>query len=158
MTGDDDPVLVQDGNGRVPVERERSGELDIRVGERGPCPAVLPDEVVRLVDVVGDVQADELILRVILDEARVGDRLAIADGSPRGPDVDEDRGSAEVGEGERRAVQGLPLELDSLRGGRAGRRVGGRIAALRAACVATAAGQHSEHDDEGPEAPHRRSP
>jgi hypothetical protein len=157
VTGDDDPVLVEDGDGRVPVEREGAGELDVRVGERGPRPSVLADERIRSVPVVGDVQADELVLRMTLDEARVGDRLAVTDRSPGGPDVDEDRCAAKVGERERVAVECLPLERDPLRGGRAGGRVDGRIAARPAALVAPAAGEHGDHDDEKPKAPHHRS-
>jgi hypothetical protein len=93
MTRDDDPVLVEDCDRRVSVEREGAGELDVRVGERGPRPPILPDERIRRVPVVGDVQADEFVLGVTFDEARVGDRLAVTDGSPRGPDVDADAGT-----------------------------------------------------------------
>jgi len=158
MTGDDDPVLVQDRDRRMSVERERAGELDVRVGERGPRPTVLAEELVRLVPVVGDVYADELVLGVSLREARVGDRLAVTDGSPGGPDVHEDGRPAVVREREPGAVESLPLELDALHGRRARRRARGRIAVLRAAAVTAAAGEHGECDDEEPEAPHRRSP
>jgi hypothetical protein len=97
VAGDDSAAFVEDGDGGVSVESERAGELRARVGERRPRPAVLAQESLGVVWVVGDVQADELVLRVALREARVGDRLAVADGSPGGPDVDEGRLSAEVG-------------------------------------------------------------
>lgn len=158
MARDDDPVLVEDGDGRVSVEREGAGEHDVRVGQRGPGPPILPDELLRRVPVVGDVQSDELVLGVAPDEVCVGDRLAVTDGSPGGPDVDEDRCPAEVGERERRALEGLALELDSFRDRPAPRRAPSRIVALRTAGPAAAAGEHGEHDDEEPEAPHHRSP
>jgi hypothetical protein len=157
MPRDDDPVLVQDGDRWVSEERKGAGELDVRVREGRPRPSILAEELVRLTPVVGDVQADELVLGVILDEARVGDRLAVTDGSPRGPDVDEDRCPAKVGERKRCAVERLPLQLDTTRDGSARRRVGGRTAVLRAAVLAAAAGEHGQHDDEEPEAPHRHS-
>jgi hypothetical protein len=157
VTRDDDAVLVEYGDGWMSVEREGTGELDVRVGEGGPRPPVLAEELVRLVPVVGDVQSDELVLGVTLDEARVGDRLAVTDGSPRGPDVDEDRRPAELGERKPRALERLTLELDSFRDRRARRGVGGRILALGTAGPA-AAGEHGDHDDEEPKTPHRRSP
>jgi hypothetical protein len=97
MTRDDDSVLVQDSDCRVSEEREGAGELDVGVRERGPGPPVFAKELLRLAPVVGDVQADELVLGMSPDEARVGDRLAVTDWSPRGPDVDENRCPAEVG-------------------------------------------------------------
>lgn len=93
---DDDAVLVQNGNRRVPVEPEGAGELDVRVGERRPRPAVLGQERLRRVPVVGDVQAEESVLGMALDEVRVGDRLAVANGSPGGPDVHVHRLPAHV--------------------------------------------------------------
>jgi hypothetical protein len=98
VAGDDDAALVEDRDGGVSVESEGAGEFGARIGERGPRPAVLVQESLGVVSVVGDIQADELILRVALRKARIGDRLAVADGSPGGPDVDEDRLPAELGE------------------------------------------------------------
>ncbi|MGH3047996.1 MAG: hypothetical protein ACRDNC_13515, partial [Gaiellaceae bacterium] len=97
VAGDYGAALVEDGDGGVSVESEGAGELGARVGKRGPRPAVLVQESLGVVSVVGDIQADEPVLRVALRKARVGDRLAVADGSPGGPDVDEDRLPAEVG-------------------------------------------------------------
>jgi hypothetical protein len=97
VAGDDDAALVEDGDGGVSVEPEGAGEFGARISERGPRPAVLVQESLGVVSVVGDIQADELVLRVALRKARVGDRLAVADGSPGGPDVDEDRLPAELG-------------------------------------------------------------
>jgi hypothetical protein len=148
VAGDHGAVLVDDSDGWVSVESEGAGELDVRVGERGPRPPVLPDERVRCARVVGDVQADVLVLRMAFDEARVGDRLAVADRSPGGPHVDEDRCPTELGERERLAVEGLPLEGDRVGGWNGGRRVD-RL-------VAPAAGECDGYDCEKPETPHRR--
>jgi hypothetical protein len=133
---DDDAVFVQNGDRRVPVEPEGAGELDVRVGERRPCPAVLGQERLRLVPVVGDVQADELILGMALGELRVGDRLAVADGSPRGPHVQIDRPPAEVRQGDVPAVERLPLELERVCCSRLRGRPGRRTVAVRPASAA----------------------
>lgn len=130
MARDDDAVLVEDSDGRVPVESEGAGQFGVRVRERGPRPPVLAQELPRLVPIVGDVQADKLILRMALDEACVGDRLAVADGSPGRPDVDEDRPPTELGEREPAAVERLALEHNA-RGARGG--AGSPGAAPRAA-------------------------
>jgi hypothetical protein len=82
VTRDDHAVLVEDGHGGMTEELERPGELCVGVGERRPRPAVLLDEGLRVAGAVGDVQADVLVVRMALDELRVGDRLAVADGSP----------------------------------------------------------------------------
>jgi hypothetical protein len=112
MARDDDAVLVDDRNRRMAEEPQRAGELGVRIRERRPAPLVLVEELARGSGVVGDVEADELELRVTLDEPCVGDRLAIADRSPGGPHVHEHGLPAEVLEREALAVQGLAAERD----------------------------------------------
>jgi len=146
----DDAVLVDHGDGRVPVQPERAGQLGVRVGERGPRPAVLAQERFRLVPVVRDVQPDELVLGMALREPRVGDRLAVTDGSPGRPDVDEDGLPAKIGEREPIAVECGALERDALGGG-ARRRFSPRPAA-----PATTRDGNYEQEQGG--APHPRSP
>jgi hypothetical protein len=121
MARDDDAVLVDDRNRRMAEEPERACELSVRIRERRPAPAVLVEELAGGARVVGDVEADELELRVTLDEPCVGDRLAIADRSPGRPHVHEDGLPAEVLEREALAVQGLAAERDPRLRGRAGR-------------------------------------
>jgi hypothetical protein len=121
MARDDDAVLVDDRDRRVAEEPERAGELGVRIRERRPAPAVLVEELARVPGVVGNVEADELELRVTLDEPCVGDRLAIADRSPGRPHVHEDGLPAEVPEREALAVQGLAAERDPRLRDRAGR-------------------------------------
>jgi hypothetical protein len=149
---DDAAAFVEDRDRRVAVEAERTNELEIRVGERRPRPTVLADERPRLALVVGDVQADELVLRMGVDEPGVGDRLAIADGSPRSPDVDEGGLAAEVREREGLAVERLALEL----GGHHGRgpfvRAAGGI--VVPGSPASAGGEHEDEDDDEREAMH----
>jgi hypothetical protein len=41
VAGQDGTAFVEDGDGRVSVKSERTGELGARVGERRPRPAVL---------------------------------------------------------------------------------------------------------------------
>jgi hypothetical protein len=147
---DDLAVLVEDGDGRVAVELERAGEGDVGVGERRPRPAVLLEERPRRAGVVADVDADELVLRVAVGELGVGDRLAVADRSPRGPDVHVDDRAAKVGEREAPAGERLAFELHARGGrGRRGRRlVGGGLPAARGEC--------EDHACEEAEAKHRR--
>ncbi len=101
------------------------GALSLRVLDRVPGPAVAVDERPRLVGSVGDVDADVRDLGIRLLEVCVGDRLALARASPRRPDVDEHRPSAEVGEGDPLAVDRQPFDR-----GR-GRTVGSRRRAGR---------------------------
>jgi hypothetical protein len=139
---DDAAALIEDGDRWVAVEAERTDELEIRVGERRPRPPVLADERPRLALVVGDVQADELVLRMGVDEPGVGDRLAIADGSPGGPDVDEGVLAAEVRQREALAVERLALELV----GDHGR--GPFVRATRGILVPGPTSAGREHDDQ----------
>jgi hypothetical protein len=149
---DDAAALIEDGDRRVAVEAERTDELETRVGERRPRPPVLADERPRLTLVVGDVQADELVLRVGVDEPGVGDRLAIADGSPGSPDVDEGGLAAQVRERKPLAVERLAFELDRDHGR------GPRVRATGGAVVsgtASAGGEHDEQNRDEREAMHR---
>jgi hypothetical protein len=149
---DDAAALIEDGDRRVAVEAERTDELETRVGERRPRPPVLADERPRLTLVVGDVQADELVLRVGVDEPGVGDRLAIADGSPGSPDVDEGGLAAEVRERKALAVERLALELDRDHGrGPCVRATGGVVVPG----TASAPGEHDEQNRDEREAMHR---
>jgi hypothetical protein len=148
---DDAAALIEDGDRWVAVEAERTDELEIRVGERRPRPPVLADERLRLALVVGDVQADELVLRMGVDEPGVGDRLAIADGSPGGPDVDEGGLAAEGREREALAVERLALELVGDHGrGPCARATRGIVPG-----TASAPGEHDEQDHDKREAVHR---
>jgi hypothetical protein len=115
---DDGALLVDQRHRGMPEELERPRELGVRIGERRPRPAVLAQKLLGLASIVGDVEADELVRGVTLNEPRVGDRLAVADGSPGGPDIDEDRRPTEVAERDSAAVERRPLELDW--GGRGG--------------------------------------
>jgi hypothetical protein len=151
VTGDDAAAFVEDRDSRVAVEAESTGKLEIWIGERGPRPPVLANERLRLALVVGDVQADELVLRMSVDEPGVGDRLAIADGSPGSPDVDEDGLAAEGREREALAVERFALDLggDSDRGP-LGRVQGGLVVPGSAA----AGGVHEDENDDEREAMH----
>jgi hypothetical protein len=136
----------------MPEETELAGELRVGVDKGGPRPAVPGDEGLGLVEIVGDVEADELVLRVILDEARVGDRLAVADRSPRGPDVDVDGLPAQVGEREPLPRQRLALESRAGTFGPGGR-AGGHSVTAGVASPAPRYGR--EHDDEKSQSRHR---
>jgi hypothetical protein len=149
---DDAAAFVEDRDRWVAVEAERTGELEIRIGERRPRPPVLADERLRFTLVVGDVQADELVLRMGVDEPGVGDRLAIADGSPGGPDVDEGGLAAEGREREELAVECLALDLVGDHGW------GPCVRATRSVVVpgtAAAGGEHDEQSRDEREAIHR---
>jgi hypothetical protein len=141
---DDDAVLVENGDRGVAEEPERPGELDVRIRERRPGPAVLVQESSGRVRVVRDVQADVLVLGMGLDEACVGDRLAVADGSPGRPDVDEHGLSPVVGERHALAVDGLAAERDPRLRSRTRSRPGRLPSAVRAA----AAGREQEQQAE----------
>ena len=101
------------------------GALSLRVLDRVPGPAVAVDESPGLVGSVGNVDPEVGDLGIRLLEVCVGDRLALARASPRRPDVDEHRPSAEVGEGDPLAVDRPPFDR-----GR-GRTVGSRRRAGR---------------------------
>lgn len=148
----DDAALVQDSDRGVAIESERTGKVEIRVGERRPRPPVLANERLRLAPIVGDVQADELVLRMGVDEPGVGDRLAIADGSPGSPDVHEGGLAAEVREREALAVERLALDLDPDHGRRSLVRVTGGVVVPGSA---SAGGEHEDEDEEEREAMHR---
>jgi hypothetical protein len=90
VTSDDDAVLVEQRDGRLAEEPQLAGELSMGVEDRGPSPPVLSYEALGWLTLVVDVEADVLVLRMALDESCVGDRLAVANGSPGRPDVDED--------------------------------------------------------------------
>lgn len=84
---------------RLVLGSQRSRSCALRVMDRRPVPAVLTNELAPVLSgEVADVQTEEGQLRVLLLEACVGDRLAIARASPGGPGVDEHRPSAEVRE------------------------------------------------------------
>jgi hypothetical protein len=83
MLGDHAALLVDDEHGRLPVRAQALRALSSRVDDRRPGPLVLSDELACAVRRVGDVEAEVLELRVILGELREGDRLAVADQSPR---------------------------------------------------------------------------
>jgi hypothetical protein len=141
---DDDAVLVEDGDRGVAEEPQRPGELDVRIRERRPGPAVLVQELLGRVRVVRDVQADVPVLGMSLDEPCVGDRLAVADGSPGCPDVDEHGLSPVVVERHALAVDGLAAERDpGLRSGP--RRRPGRLPSpVRAAAAGREQDQQAE--------------
>jgi hypothetical protein len=147
----DDTVFVDHGDRRMAEQPQRAGELGVRIRERRPAPAVLLEKVACVSRVVGDVEADELELRVTLDELCVGDRLAVADGSPRGPDVHEHGFSPEVLERKALAVQGLAAERDPRLRHRPGRRFGSLPFPLRAA---TAGREKEQRADERKETRH----
>jgi hypothetical protein len=151
MARDDDAVLVEHGDCRMSEEAERAGQLGIRIRERRPAPAVLLEEVARGSRVVGDVDADELEIRVTVGEPCVGDRLAVADGSPGSPHVHEHRLPAEVLEREALAVQGLAAERDPLLRGRLGRRFRPLSSSVRSAA---AGGEQDERAEEHKETRH----
>jgi hypothetical protein len=100
--------------------------------------------------VVGDVHADELVLRMGFDEPGVGDRLAIADGSPGSPDVDEGGLATKVREREPLSVECLAFELD--RGRRPGVGVTGGSFVFG---TASAGGEGDEQNQEERDAMHR---
>ena len=89
--------------GRAEALRERAS----RIADRRPPPAVPPHERTGAVGRVSRVQAEEVEpLPLLRDPTRVGDRLAVADASPRRPDVDHHRLAAQVCEREPLAVEG----------------------------------------------------
>jgi hypothetical protein len=150
VASDDDAVLVEQCDGRVPEEPQLAGELSIRIEERGPSPPVLPYEALGRFALVVDVEADVLVLRMAFDESCVGDRLAVADGSPRRPDVHEDGPAPQGGEREALALERLTLELDAaLRGGSRA-----RVPHRSLIGPSAAAGERGERDEEQREAGH----
>jgi hypothetical protein len=87
-----------------------------------------------------------------VDEPGVGDRLAIADGSPGSPDVDEGGLATEVREREPLSVECLAFELDRDHGRRPGVVVtGGAIVPG----TASAGGERNEQNHEEQGAMHR---
>ena len=122
----DTSLRVDDDHRRLPEHAEALGLAAIRVDDLRPFPAVLLDEVPPAVGLIRRIQTEVAVLRMPLDPARVGDRLAIAGASPRRPDVDEHRLAAELRERELLAVERDSCEGRSrtaLRIGR-GRRAG----------------------------------
>jgi hypothetical protein len=103
--------------------------LPRRVDDRRPGPAELTDERARAVERVRDVEPEELQLRVILDELRVGTRLAAADQSPRRPDVDDDGLAPQRGERGAFAVERDALDAGRLACGGLRRKLGGLVPA-----------------------------
>jgi hypothetical protein len=151
----DDPALrVDEDEVRLVVGAELPRALALRVDDRRPRPAELLDERATLLRRVGDVDPEVRDLGMTLLELCVGDRLASARASPRGPDVDEHGAPAEVCERELLAVERRALDRGSdtaslrrlglgRRGSRWSRLLGGLAAATRADD-----GEEREHDDE----------
>jgi hypothetical protein len=151
VASDDDAVLVEQCDGRLPEEPQLAGELSIRIEERGPSPSVLSYEALGRVALVVDVEADVLVLRMAFDEPCVGDRLAVADGSPRRPDVHEDGPAPQGSEREALALERFALELDAAPRGGTGRRARAHRSLIGASA---AAGERGEREEEQREAGH----
>lgn len=127
--GHDRALFVEERDERLVGRAESPGELTIWILELRPVPALLLQERGSGLRRVGDVQADEGVLRVGVNEVCVGDRLALAGASPGRPDVDEERPAAILGDVERLAVERCPGDFGHfagrLRRGSGGRRCSG---------------------------------
>ena len=113
----DVPALGIDQDERRLVRRaEASRERPARITDRRPGPAVAAHERLCARGRVRRVQAEEpKSLPLPSDPSCVGDRLAVADASPRRPHVDDHRLAAEVRECQALAVERDPRDLRPLR-------------------------------------------
>jgi hypothetical protein len=107
------PLRIEHGDGGLARDAEAAGQLAVRVVDLRPAPAVLLEVGVSVARLVGDVEPDEAQLGMGLDELRVGDRLAVADRSPRGPDVCDNRRAPKL----RERARGLGRRLRRAGGG-----------------------------------------
>ena len=134
---------------RLVVGSQGASAVPLWILDRGPVPAEALDEFLSFVRSVGDVDAEVRDLRVLLLERCVGDRLALARASPRGPDVDEHRSTSVVGERDGLVVERPACDRRcSLAPGRGGLRVCLGRRRSRACRVLSRAAPAAARDDE----------
>lgn len=109
MGGDDAAAGIDQDDDRLVRRAQAARECPVRINDRRPGPTVVLQMSLCAVGRIGDVEAQVRVVRIVCDELCVGDRLALAGRSPRRPDVDEDRRTQEVREGDLRAIECQPV-------------------------------------------------
>jgi hypothetical protein len=153
----DPPLRIHHEHVGLVVGSELAGAHAIGIGDGRPAPAVPLDERATLLRRVSDVETEKRDLGVILLELCVGDRLALAGASPRGPDVHEHRPARETRQRDRLAVERGSFDRRSGRAipvrrlwGRRSRRLRGRSSGLVLATATPGRDERpeQERDDE----------